>query len=966
MKKKRNTRSKIKDILVVLLFLFIAGTGLYLFWNDLNRSLTKLNEQPIATITYKYRVAQRRFIDRLIWDRLQQNTPLYNGDTIRTAAQAEATIHFIDNSIMELQENSIAQVFLDTEGAAEINFSGGGIRIDATAAQTGVRLRSGNASVQVSSGSELAAHAAAQSSGAAGDAQSSMPLTLQVLRGSAALTDAQGAGVQSLAAGSTFNVDAAGAVSQTILTVTSPTANAKVLSMGAETVPVDFSWTVHNLPERSNIILETAQDRDFTALVEQIAISGLQNVTLDIPAGITWWRIYAADGSEPIADAAVSGRIQVLDTPKPELTVPANNDVFSYRTKHPALRFVWTGNEYAASYLLEIADNPDMQNPLFSQQTQQMSSIISTLGAGSYYWRVTPFYVINNTGAGPASAVGQFSIEQRGALVPPELNLPEANGFINTDAQDERGSLRSVFFSWQNDPEAASYRIRISRSSDLSAPAVDAATYANTYQVVPAQANITDGRWYWGVTTTDIEGNTSAVSEIRSFTAVKGDIVFYTVFPPAEYNIADSRMFDIKFTWKNNIPGNLRFQIARDVAFGDILVDDVLDSSILSISSKTLAVGDYYWRIATQEPVGGNEPLYTEPKRFHVLPPLDAPVQTVPAAGERLIVYPDTPSRFEWLPAAEADYYQFALYESGSLDPLYQNNFVGDAFIELDLQDMPNGYYYWTVQAISEETMQSTRRTGTTAQAAFRLIPLHPIELYEPQDGVHIGGLDAYYNPPVVSWHSPDPLRNGQSRFTLAESPALLPASHAEAAAESPRVIMTQHSPPERIQLPRLTAGTYYWNVTGITVDDLDVTPRSSFSFTVDPIPPFPAVPDMTPPDGSVFDETYLVNTLSLQFTWQSVPDAEAYVFTVYKENAGTVRETVISEMIPADAELSYLIEDISVLDVGSFVWTVEAVRLTDDGEILQHGVTEDTAFSVTLPEIPQFTVADPGELYGN
>ena len=101
MKKKRNTRSKIKDILVVLLFLFIAGAGLYLFWNDLNRSLTKLNEQPIATITYKYRVAQRRFIDRLIWDRLQQNTPLYNGDTIRTAAQAEATIHFIDNSIME-------------------------------------------------------------------------------------------------------------------------------------------------------------------------------------------------------------------------------------------------------------------------------------------------------------------------------------------------------------------------------------------------------------------------------------------------------------------------------------------------------------------------------------------------------------------------------------------------------------------------------------------------------------------------------------------------------------------------------------------------------------------------------------------------------------------------------------------------------------------------------------------------
>ena len=964
MKKRKNTRSKANDVLVVLICLCGAAVGLYLFWNDLNRSLSKLNEEPIATITYKYRIAQRKFIDRLIWDRLQQNTPIYNGDTVRTSSQAEATIQFLDNNIMVLGENSIAQVFLDDAGNTEVDFSGGGIRIDSTTAQSGLKLRAGNTTVKVQSGSELAAESPFSETNEI--SASSKPLTLQVLRGTASLSNTLGNIQQSITTGNAVSIDRQGITSQAILTVTAPFANAKLLNMGAEKVSVNFNWLEHNLPEKSTVVLETATDKDFRNLVEQIALSGLNELTIDIPTGTTYWRLYAAVNAEIVPESIATGRIQVLDTPKPELIVPATQDVFSYRTKKPVLRFVWNGNEYASSYLIEIADNPEMHNPVFSQQTQHTSSIISSLSAGNWYWQVTPFYAINNIGAGASSKVSSFTIEQRGILQPPKLQLPELNGFVNITEQDSNNNLKPIFFSWQNDPEASSYRIRISPYQNLSSPIADTIIYNNYYQVIPSEIGLTNGRWYWGVTTTDIEGNTSSVSEIRAFTAVDGDIVFYTVFPPEGYGIADSRMFDIKFTWKNNIPGNFRFQIAKDKEFTNVMVDDIVEESTLSVSGKTLSIGDYYWRIGTIDAIAGTEPLYTEPKKFTVQPPLDPAIQIEPYKNQRFIVYPDKISRLEWEPVKFADYYQVELYQNGISEPIYSNTAVTDTVIELDLKAIPSGYYYWTIQAFSDETISCTRRTGMMAKAAFRLIQLRPIVLEKPTNNFHIAGLEAYYHPPSVSWHSPDPIRNGEAEFILTTNSKLIPPVYGAVNFNSPHIIFKQKNPSNHIQLPRLTEGTYYWTVTGITIDDLDVTPKNYFSFTVDPIPPLPAVTDMQPEDGTVFDETYLSNTLSLHFTWNKVPDAEAYLFTLFNITSTGQNNIILSKTLTADEDQNYIIDDISILDEGDFFWTVEPIRFTEDKQILQHGRKYNTAFTIKLPPIPEFEIENPGELYGN
>ena len=119
MKKKIKSRSSSNFFYSFCVAIFVCFTGAaissVLFYRSFFRALTKMNETPIATITFKYKTAQRKFLERVVWDRLQQNSPVYNGDTIHTSALSEATIWFSDGNIMELSENTMAQVFLSED-----------------------------------------------------------------------------------------------------------------------------------------------------------------------------------------------------------------------------------------------------------------------------------------------------------------------------------------------------------------------------------------------------------------------------------------------------------------------------------------------------------------------------------------------------------------------------------------------------------------------------------------------------------------------------------------------------------------------------------------------------------------------------------------------------------------------------------------------------------------------------------
>lgn len=114
MTKKRNTRLKanIADILIFVLCSLGAATALGLYYKDINSWSLKNNETAVAKIYFKKNVVQRKFIDNDIWERVNQESPIYNGDKIRTASDSEIHAQFEKTGTkIQLKENSLIQIF---------------------------------------------------------------------------------------------------------------------------------------------------------------------------------------------------------------------------------------------------------------------------------------------------------------------------------------------------------------------------------------------------------------------------------------------------------------------------------------------------------------------------------------------------------------------------------------------------------------------------------------------------------------------------------------------------------------------------------------------------------------------------------------------------------------------------------------------------------------------------------------
>lgn len=458
MQKKKNTRFKVTDLLVILVCLSGIGLNIVLFWNDLNRTLTKLTEKPIATVSYKYKAAQRKFLNRVLWDRLKQESPVYNGDIIRTADLSEARVTFPDGQFIELFENTLAQIFWNKKETF-VDFSGGDISINSHVGKNAVVLSSGNNRVEVSSGGVLNAKTSS-----AGDA-----LNVALLEGSGSITSSSG-GTQTLDAGSALALLEDGTQEAVpMVAVLSPLPGAYVINSTQQSVPVNFLWKTNNFTDKEYVHIEVAEDSAFSRIVYSGAVRDKSQAEISVSSGIYWWRIYpvSENKTENYIENAASGKINVLYTPPPELITPTKSYVYHYRTRIPAVRFLWTAIEYTSAYKLDIADNPQMQNPKISRQLYDSSLVLSGLDAGTWYWKVTPLYPQDYIGTSQASPVSSFIIEQSGSLEPPVLAAPLSGSFVNI--AKERAD---AYFSWKSEAEAVSYTIQISKNENLSNPII--------------------------------------------------------------------------------------------------------------------------------------------------------------------------------------------------------------------------------------------------------------------------------------------------------------------------------------------------------------------------------------------------------------------------------------------------------------------------------------------------------------
>jgi hypothetical protein len=404
---------------------------------------------------------------------------------------------------------------------------------------------------------------------------------------------------------------------------------------------------------------------------------------VDLANGIYYWRAYSVSEVEAeIKQSGTSGRLSVIYGPAPALIRPEPDEVFSFKTSRPGIRFQWAGNEGAntagggpSAYLVEAATNRNMQDSVFRIQVQGTggntgSLVYSGLEPGTYYWRVTPVYSREYTGTSPVSAIASFRIERAAALVTPEPQIQKGEIYLESEQKNN-------YFTWKQEDDAASYTFLLSQQQDLSNPIIEQKVQDNYYAFDVKTSGLDPGQYYWGVYQTDIEGNNSGVSQARTIVIMAGA-------PPVRAPVV--------------------FEAAPVPAVP--AADSFTPEPALPVAAATPAV------VPTAVPV---EQL-PEP-----IPPLPAPQGLLPGTGHELteeIIIRDRQISFSWEAVSEAAAYIFTLYQAAPggnreilrLDPQRETSFTLTNLALLD-----RGDFVWQVEAVN----LNEGRPGEIAESRF-------------------------------------------------------------------------------------------------------------------------------------------------------------------------------------------------------------------------------------------------------
>ena len=955
MQQKKKRKLRVSDFLLVVVCLSVCAVSLWLFWKDLNASSTRTDVDSIATIHFKRKVSQRKYGDRVVWERLQQNSALYDKDTIRTSDGAEAVILFSDGTRVDLTENTMIQISLEKDGSVNLSVGGGNVEVDTTASTSeSVKLSMGDgSSVNLEKGSRIAA---------ATTSESGAGTSITVKDGNAVVSNAAGQS-QKISNGEAISVEKNGELNRQNITVTSISKNLRVYKTGEEVEPVKLSWqaTSDNAkPADAVVKVEVSTDKDFTNIVKQYTATGSSSLDV-VPQAEDeklFWRVYKEDEQEN----AVKGVITVVELSQMELNSPLDNSVFSYRKELPSLRFNWKNDDYAESYKMEVSRTQDFASPLITESLNSTSYTTASLDKGKYYWRVTPYYTVNSIGYAEASPVFSFEIEEREALTEPALSLPADDAKIVLGEAEQ-----NVIFSWKSDVKADDYSIELSENAEFTKVRQTIKATKTTVGEHFTIKTLPEGTYYWRVIRNSEEdresGNDHAQSAVRSFNvAVYVPGINKLSWPPDGYSVEYEQLARLNFNWKlateyKSAGLESVLQIAKSEDFNNPLVTQTLSTP--EYTGASLSSGNYYWRVGVLK--DGKETAFSEPNKLKVMNLMQAPKITSPQNEEKLIVAYSDPVGFEWQKVSGADYYRLSVYDDNG--NVVKSERVNEPKIKVELPvaaTVPSAgtsstapvytKYKTVIQAFAKETEISTSRISEKSEVSFEVRRPLPVTLVSPVNNQGLDGLAALRTPVQLVWKAGDPTT--RTLLTLQK----------QNTNGSWRTVRTMENPKTQVSLSRLTEGRYRWNVSASGENGI-VLDSSSETFVIKPVPLLAKASLSEPSNNLKMDAAYLKAHRNLSFKWKKVTGATDYDFAVYQVLANGTYKRIYSQNKVKQSEVR--IKDLSIFDVGTFEWRVTAYSHAKDGYEEQKSEAVSARFKIDFGLPAKVKTGDPGTMYG-
>ncbi|MBP5283618.1 MAG: hypothetical protein J6Y93_03020, partial [Treponema sp.] len=578
MKKKTKYSSRLLDFFVTAVLICIALTFSWFFYQDLNRSGMRTDKTPVATIKFKNRIAQRKYIDRVVWERLSKTSPVYDGDIIRTEDLAQAVIEFDDHSSLELNENTMLQIYYSPEKGLRIAVDGGQIALEAGENSNVTLTLDDGSVVNVDSGASVAAKSTPAGA-----------RNLEVKSGTAQIQTEAGT-VQALESGQSVSVQKNGEIVKNPVTVTSIPNDLKILSTESGEVPVKLEWNKDS--SAGTVRLQTSKTKNFSVIEEEKVVTGTSE-EIHVPDGKIYWRIFTDDDVE----SAATGKISVEAVVKARNISPASSAEFRYRNARPSVNFMWQGSDSADYYSVVVSSTPDMNSVVFQKETEATSLRTDSLEEGTYWWKVMPYYSLNSTGFAGESEITSFTVVKNEQIAPPQLFVPSDNAEITWKTKP------SVSFSWKSEIKDASYTLLVSRSGNFDSPDAEYEVSDTRLAVDLDSSQFPDSSYYWKVIRhSSDEDDIHKESDVRSFKIAK-----YVpqdnklLYPPQNFNTEKAKLVSLEFMWKlsddyKDALSVIQFSDSAD--FKDIALERETDRQ--GMAGISLKEGSWWWRVGAK------------------------------------------------------------------------------------------------------------------------------------------------------------------------------------------------------------------------------------------------------------------------------------------------------------------------------------------------------------------------------
>ncbi len=642
--------------------------------------------EVVGKIYYKDRVAERKFARQALWGGLENGSPVYNYDTLRTEELAEAVIELRDGTRIEMDQNTMI-VIVFNEDATEISFERGGIRTVREDGEAGeLSIKSDKGTVDLSSGDV----ALSQSE----DEDLKVTLKEGEAKVSADGQTQELAENQQAEIGEELNL-------RTLIALQAPAANARTFLQGGGSVA--FRWNTGG--GQGAATLELATNRSFKSGVRRARSTNGQSA-LGLGEGIYYWRVVQGDRVSEVR------RLTVVQNRPLQLFGPASGQAIAVQTGEAPVVFSWQANRFASSYRLLLGQTPNLSDA--SETGVQTTTLSQRLAPGQYYWKIVT--ASGDSRAVTESAIRGFRVEQQAQLPPPRPLAPRSGEELIRKVVASKG----LSFNWLGGRGLKDYELQIARDANFGQVVHRGAAKTNYLSWQPGNS-VQDGRYYWRVKAAGTDYSeprpfrVDEAAELRVVAPAVGELV----------DLATATRPGVNFSWKKaGFAGNYRVTVATDEGLQQN--SRRISSRRLSAQVAGLTPGRYFWRVELLDGTAREASVITasQVRSFVIGQLLAAPGVVFPKQGNVVDMSERDALDLRWTPSAGAAGYRVELFQLDggaprSLAAIDAQR--GSVYRFDDLGKLREGLYEWRISAQAGEGASARRSKTIVTRFRVRL-----------------------------------------------------------------------------------------------------------------------------------------------------------------------------------------------------------------------------------------------------